>query len=194
MRPSVAADRIGREAHEASVRPEAATERSKQFRGEPEPEHADPRCDCDIAQLLLEGGANVNSKDGLSSTSLHAAARDGHREMARLLLDLGAEVDARTAAGETPLHLAAEGSHQKMIRLLLRAGAAVNRCDSLGQTPLHRHLGSRSRRKEIVVLLLTNGANVNATDKQGRTVLHQAAQRNPRNPVAELLRKHGAVD
>jgi ankyrin repeat protein len=162
--------------------------------GAPEPEHTDLRCDCDIAQLLLEGGANVNSKDGLSSTSLHAAAHDGHLEMAKLLLDSGAEVNARTAAGETPLHLAAEGSHQEIIKLLLRAGAAVNKRDSLGRTPLHRHLGSRCRRKEIVVLLVTSGANVNATDKQGRTVLQQAAQRNPRDPLAELLRQHGARD
>jgi ankyrin repeat protein len=162
--------------------------------GAPEPEHADLRCDCDIAQLLLDGGANVNSKDGLSSTSLHAAARDGHLEMARLLLDSGAEIEARAAAGETPLHRAAEGSHQEMIRLLLRAGAAVNKRDSLGRTPMHRHLGSRCRRKEIVVLMLTSGADVNATDKQGRTVLHEAARRNPRDPLAELLRTHGAQD
>jgi ankyrin repeat protein len=194
LRPSEAASSIGREAHEASVRPEPATERSKQRQGAPEPQHADLRCDCDIAQLLLEGGANVNSKDGLSSTLLHAAARDGRLEMARLLLDSGAEVDARTAGGETPLHLAAEGGHQEMIRLLLRSGAAVNNRDSLGRTPLHRHLGSRCRRKEIVVLLLTSGANVNATDEQGRTVLHEAARHNLRAPLAELLRRHGARD
>jgi ankyrin repeat protein len=81
-----------------------------------------------------------------------------------------------------------------MIKLLLRAGAAVNKRDSLGRTPLHRHLGSRCRRKEIVVLLVSNGAKVNVADKKGRTVLQQAAQRNPRDPLAELLRQHGAKD
>jgi ankyrin repeat protein len=160
--------------------------------GASESGNGDVRCDCDIAQLLLECGANVNSKDGLRGTSLHAAARDGHVEMAKLLLDSGADVDARTAAGETPLHLAADGIQQEVIKLLLRAGAAVDQRDSLGRTPLHRHLGSRCRRKEIVVLLLTSGANVNAKDKQGRTVLDQAARRNPRDPLAELLRQHGA--
>ncbi|MEE8285092.1 MAG: ankyrin repeat domain-containing protein [Gammaproteobacteria bacterium] len=158
-------------------------------------DHSD-LCDDDyrIAQLLLDGGANVNAKDDLGRTSLHVAARDGHLEMARLLLGAGAEVDAETAAGEAPLHLAAEGSHKEMIRVLLQAGAAVNVGDSVGRTPLHRHLGSRCRRKEIVSLLLTSGANVNANDKQGRTVLHEAARRNPRDPLAELLRKHGAQD
>ena len=81
-----------------------------------------------------------------------------------------------------------------MIKLLLQAGAAVNNGDSLGRTPLHRHLRALSRRKEIVVLFLASGADVNATDNQGRTVLNEAAQRNPHDPLAELLRKHGAVD
>ncbi|MHC4303088.1 MAG: hypothetical protein ACYS15_06795 [Planctomycetota bacterium] len=63
-----------------------------------------------------------------------------------------------------------------------------------GGTPLPRHLGSRCRRQEIVVVLLTSGADVNAADKQGRTVRHGAARHNLRDPLAELLRKHGALD
>jgi ankyrin repeat protein len=42
--------------------------------------------------------------------------------------------------------------------------------------------------------LLASGADVNATDKKGGTALHEVTQRNPRDPLAELLRKHGAVD
>jgi hypothetical protein len=33
---------------------------------------------------------------------------------------------------------------------------------------------------------------VNAADKEGHTVLHAATRHNPRHPLAELLRKHGA--
>jgi ankyrin repeat protein len=114
--------------------------------------------------------------------------------VAALLLASGAEADARAAAGETPLHLAAEGGHKAVIKLLLEAGAEINSADSLGRTPLHRHLGGRGRRKEIVALLLTGGADVNASDHQGCTVLHEATRRYPRDPLAELLRQHGAVD
>jgi len=111
--------------------------------------------------------------------------------MVNLLLSHKTALDA-SADTESPLHLAAEGGHKEMIKILLNAGAPVNAADELGRTPLHRHLSSRTRRKEIVDLLLAGGADVNAVDANHRSVLDEAAQHNPRHPLAELLRKKGA--
>lgn len=162
--------------------------------GRPSSSTVEVRDDCLIAQLLIEHGASVSAKDGEGLTALHAAARDGHVEMAKVLIAAKAKIDAKGVAGETPLHLAAEGGHKEMIRMLIEAGAVVDGVDTAGRTPLHRHVSARQRRKEIVDLLVASGANVNAADKKGRTVLHEAAQRNPRDPLAEILRRHGAKD
>ena len=76
----------------------------------------------------------------------------------------------------------------------MEAGCAIDTTDSGGRTPLHRHVGSRQCRRNIVELLVTSGADVNATDKGKRTALHLIVARNPRDALAELLRKHGARD
>ncbi len=158
-------------------------------------EPTESREDCEIASLLLESGADVNSRDKDGSTSLHAAASCGNLEMARLLLTQPKiKVEQKNKAGQTPLHLAAEHGSKEMIKALLAAGAAVNGLDAANRTPLHYHLGARQRRKEVVDLLLSEGANVNAVDKEGRSPLHEATRSNPRDPLAELLRKHGAKD
>ena len=70
----------------------------------------------------------------------------------------------------------------------------MDAADSAGRTPLHRHMASRCRRKVVVNEFLAKGADATATDNEGRTLLHEAARRNPRDPLAELLRKHGARD
>jgi ankyrin repeat protein len=82
----------------------------------------------EIARLLLDGGADVNShKRG--QTALHWAARGGQMEMAELLLGRGAEAEPRAwlTLGEreitTPLDLARKGGHAAMIELLGRHGA-----------------------------------------------------------------------
>ncbi len=47
----------------------------------------------DIAALLLDGGANVNSVNNYGAVPLSSAAMLGRKEVARLLLDRGADLD-----------------------------------------------------------------------------------------------------
>ena len=57
----------------------------------------------EIAELLIEKGANVNAKNKYRTTPLHRAAAWDHKEVAELLIAEGADVNARDNGGRTPL-------------------------------------------------------------------------------------------
>ena len=68
----------------------------------------------DVASLLLENGANPNSRDDRDRAPLHKVSHGGQLvmaesslEVARLLLSSGADVNATDDQGWTPLHAAA---------------------------------------------------------------------------------------
>ena len=63
-----------------------------------------------IAQVLLEHGADVTSRDDTHSTPLHLAASNPDLEIVRLLIKHGADVNARNRNNFTPLHLASSPS------------------------------------------------------------------------------------
>ncbi|CAK7207629.1 hypothetical protein SEUCBS139899_010440 [Sporothrix eucalyptigena] len=60
-----------------------------------------------VARLLLEKGANVESKDSNGRTPLARAAWQGHEAVVRLLLERGANVETMDSNGRTPLSRAA---------------------------------------------------------------------------------------
>ncbi|KAJ4349264.1 hypothetical protein N0V85_009709, partial [Neurospora sp. IMI 360204] len=58
--------------------------------------------------MLLDKGADVNAQGGEYGTALHAASKQGHKEVVEMLLDksadnAGARLDALDTAGRTPL-------------------------------------------------------------------------------------------
>jgi ankyrin repeat protein len=132
-----------------------------------------------VAQLLLEHGTVVDSRDEGNRTPLHCASYFGKHEIVRLLLDHGAEVNAEDDDGEKPLHQVSSGeysSHEdglRVARLLLERGADVNAGNKEHQTPLHS--ASHFGKHEIVRLLLDHGAEVNAEDDDGEKPLHQVS-------------------
>ena len=60
----------------------------------------------EIAEQLIEAGADVNQKNRDGGTPLHEAAFMGQDRIARILLRNGADVEARNDDGQTPLNLA----------------------------------------------------------------------------------------
>jgi hypothetical protein len=57
-----------------------------------------------IVQLLVERGANVNTRDKDHSTPLHLASFRQHLELVQVLLNHGANYNAKDSMGRTPLH------------------------------------------------------------------------------------------
>ncbi len=72
----------------------------------------------EIAQLLLEHGADANARQGEDFTPLHGAAQNGQAAMVRLLFEHGADPFATNANGKTPADLALESGHPEVIEIL----------------------------------------------------------------------------
>ena len=155
-----------------------------------------------VVQLLLERGADANTREGHESP-LHLASYNQDLESVRALLDSGANVDAKDSQGRTPLHQALAGSFNEdadfgVVRLLVEHGASVNVQDSLGWTPLHYvfYYSNEDRNFDqegvrTVQLLVERGANVNARNKDHATPLHLASY-NQYLDSAQFLLNHGA--
>ena len=82
--------------------------------------HAKP---VETMRLLLEHGADPNTRDDSDSTPLHRASSLGWLEIARLLLNHGANVDEKDGNSQTPFEVAASKKFHKLTKLLLEHGA-----------------------------------------------------------------------
>ena len=54
-------------------------------------------------KLLVEKGAELDSKDNDGQTPLSCAADSGHEAVVKLLVEKGAELDSKDNDGRTPL-------------------------------------------------------------------------------------------
>ena len=72
----------------------------------------------DIAELLIEKGADIEVRDHGDYTPLHNAAWNGNLEMVKLLLDAGANITARSYSGSTPLSCAYSSKQAEVIQFI----------------------------------------------------------------------------
>ena len=118
-----------------------------------------------IARLLLERGADVNTRRKDHQTPLHIASCFGKFEIVHLLLDYGAKVDTIDKSGKTPLHEVSKGKYEsqedgvRVARLLLDHGADVNTKARSGDTP--QALASGNQKPNLAKLFLEHAASVN---------------------------------
>ncbi|EXJ72482.1 uncharacterized protein A1O5_04987 [Cladophialophora psammophila CBS 110553] len=129
----------------------------------------------EIASLLINRGANVNSKTKADHwTPLHSAIANRNTKLASLLLQHGAEVDTKTVDGETALHISADYDFGDGALLLLNANADPDKTNRFGRTALHTsaHNGFES----ISQILLRRGAKPSLKDHSGQSPLHKAAE------------------
>lgn len=141
----------------------------------------------EAVRLLLEAGADVNTKNRYQETALTLAAAEGHTQVVSVLLDWGAEVNLVNEFGDTPLLDAAWGEHEDTLRLLLAKGADPNVPNGIGHTAITTTLWFP--RNRILAILLEGGANPNLRDTEGLTSLMLGLYD---EEAVRLLLKHGA--
>ncbi|KAN0142065.1 Ankyrin repeat-containing domain protein [Lactarius tabidus] len=138
-----------------------------------------------VAQLLIEHGADVNSRDKSHETPLFLAMRHKSSDLVRFLLEHGADPNSEIKDGKNPLHrligpqkiysLLNPDYHCSdyvlvVSQLLLERGADVNSRDMGHETPLH--LAMRHKSSDLVRYLLERGADPNLENEAGKTPLH----------------------
>ena len=164
--------------------------------------HATECTSFEMVQLLLESGAEVDSRDGKGRAPLHMVRMEQDEEEAqditRLLLERGANVNAQDNDGSTPLLKAAYRCCIDISQILLEHGADPNAKNNDSQTPLSRLFANEGRvlftnsdQRSLVQLLLGHGANVNNQDKDHTTPLHSAIKAGSYD-VAQILLEHEA--
>ena len=120
----------------------------------------------EIANILIDFGADINFKDGLrGETALHIAAFNGYLEILNLLLQRGAEVNVvATGSGLTALMHACEYGNDDMVKLLLDFGADVNiNTDqyAIAEFPTNAlFIATSNVHVEIQKMLLARGASI----------------------------------
>ncbi|AFA40164.1 Ankyrin repeat protein [Pyrobaculum oguniense TE7] len=92
-------------------------------------------CRPEVAELLLQHGADPDVLDDYWRTPLHYAASVGCVPVAELLLRHGADPNEQDSYWHTPLHIAAEGGHAAIVELLLKHGADPNAEGRNGMKP-----------------------------------------------------------
>uniref|UniRef100_A0A671RGX5 Poly [ADP-ribose] polymerase n=1 Tax=Sinocyclocheilus anshuiensis TaxID=1608454 RepID=A0A671RGX5_9TELE len=90
----------------------------------------------EVAEYLLQHGAEVNSQDKGGLIPLHNAASYGHVDVAALLIKYNACVNATDKWAFTPLHEVAQKGRTQLCALLLAHGADPTLRNQEGQSPL----------------------------------------------------------
>jgi ankyrin repeat protein len=143
----------------------------------------------EVAEILIETGADLNIKDDSGFSPLYKAL--DHMEMAELLVSKGADVNLRRNNNSTPLVTACAYGRSEMVDLLIRSGADVNASDDYGDTPIvfaviYGHY-------DIVERLIKEGADINVegvdvdVDETLRLKLPEIAKNHNHMDVYDLL-------
>lgn len=141
----------------------------------------------EIAQLLLNSGANINGRDSLKRTPLMMLDDDATPELLQLLLRYGAKINLTDKKGATALAHFAEYDEPDMVRLFVSAGANANAVNKAGETALMA--AAAAGNVEVVKALLESGASANPRSKSGETAWDTAS--NPE--IRSLLESYGAI-
>ncbi len=171
----------------------------------------------DIAQLLLENGAQVDEVDRWGRTALHVAVRSGTYEGTKFLLAHGANVNWKNDFGRTPLSEAStyQGTAE-ITKLLLESGASEGLQEALalavytgrfdtGRILINAGANVNSEYPPLLIavkmgsddfidLLLGAGADVNGKDNSGTTALILATLFNYERIVKVLLKAGADVN
>ena len=143
----------------------------------------------EIANVLIDAGANVDAADTDGWTPLHMAVRHDNRALLESLIRRGANVGARTNRGNTALSLAIIEERHEALRVMMKAGANVNVSNGSDYAPLQTAVWRGE--VALVDMLLKHGADANAAVNPVDLPLYLAIQRG-HTEIARVLLNAGA--
>ncbi|KAF5005906.1 hypothetical protein FDECE_7664 [Fusarium decemcellulare] len=132
----------------------------------------------DIAEMLIENGADVNLSTYEGTSPIMLAASYDMTQILSLLLKAKADVTIRDWKDQTALNRAVAMGSAETVSMLLAAGACTQTRDMRGATPLH-YLAMRSRNYDEVdgilqALLVARDIDLEAKDVNDETTLYHA--------------------
>ncbi|XP_064642826.1 ankyrin-3-like isoform X2 [Lineus longissimus] len=145
-----------------------------------------------VVTLLLDRGADIETKTNRGSTPLYLASQNGHENVVTLLLDRGADIETKENLGFTPLLIASQNGHENVVTLLLDRGADIETKTNRGFTPLS--IASLNGHENVVTLLLDRGADIETKAIQGFTPLSIASLNGHENVVTLLLDRGADIE
>ncbi|XP_048554783.1 serine/threonine-protein phosphatase 6 regulatory ankyrin repeat subunit B-like isoform X2 [Triticum urartu] len=140
---------------------------------------------CEIVELLLSTGIDVDHFDSVYGTALHVAATNGQDGSMNILLQHHADPNKVFRLDSTPLRLAMISESLECVKLLIKAGADVNKIDYTGVTYLMIAAGNGL--SDTLKCLLDAGANPDIDDGFGTTPIEIAALQARWDMVAMLF-------
>lgn len=155
------------------------------------------RGDLHAVSLLLDAGADQNSKNNRGSSILTAAIMSGNAECIWKILHSGCDIHLPQKGGYTPLHYCCRyDADLDLTKHILLANSATSSSDSsslinlnaqtsLGHTPLM--LATFNTRPHLTNLLINYNADLDIQAKDGATALHYAVMAGDCESVRYLL-------
>jgi len=110
----------------------------------------------EVAEFLLQHGADPDAMDAAGNTALMGAAFKGYNDLAAKLIKAGADVNLRNSNGAPALTFAATFGNAGIASLLLANSADINLPDARGKTPYDH---ARIQENEEMMNILEQYAN-----------------------------------
>lgn len=140
----------------------------------------------EIANKLLHGGADVNSKGMNGRTPLVIATQENDRPTIKLLIEKGADLEHSDDEGITALLHAVKQENAAIVSDLLYHGASCSYADNAGRTALY-YAAAQENDRPTVKLLIEKGADLEHNDNEGTTALLHAVKKGNAAIVSDLL-------
>ena len=145
-----------------------------------------------MAALLIDQNANVQTRDNLGRTALFETLNTPDLKGAVLLITHGINISCPDYLGGTILHEAASRGAVEHTSLFLNRGIQVDLPNKEGLTPLH--LAANHGHYEIAYCLLQKGATINSCDPDGQTPLMYAVLSGDSQMCRMLLYRGASVN
>ena len=137
----------------------------------------------EIVKLLLESGANPESKNVLGQTAYEIAESQGKRNMMKLFDNY---------KGMCCLYHAAHYGSLDYIKDAIQKGENINTTNDKGLSPLHATILNNN--PKATKLLIELGANINLQCSEGKTPLYYAIKNNNLTMIKILLDHQASAD